>query len=427
MNKSIALAADTQGGEIMIPIEHLPATTKIDGKNLAEITNRAVIARISQMLPATVSGAAGNLVSSAANTAMSNANAAANAAIKSANEALSKNDIYRVIIPKGAELAQSRQMEGAKRALFHGPKGIKGQANLVKVDAPKLAEVGPAKASRVTTVASGAANAMNVASLVVGQYYMAKISSQLETMSKGLAKISDFQDRQFKSRILSVMTDVTVISQFSLEIMENDEQRRLELSALRIHQNTATELLGQVNLTIDEITQKSLNYKDYQQCVVDLKLLVQYQNTLVSVLAEISRLTDLLGKGSTSTEHSYASYKLYSKQSAQTRTLLKQWHEKQAKALRIDLRLERMQILPIKIPQEHPDSKTEPVKAFAEASLVLMDDYLNHKKLKQGLAHEIIAQKNSALGRPAAPRPVYDEDVEIFIKGGKYYYLPRAE
>lgn len=70
---------------------------------------------------------------------------------------------------------------------------------------------------------------------------------------------------------------------------------------------TSTELLGQVNITISDITQKTPNpdYKDYQSKVNDFKKLVGYQNTLVAVLEEISKLTYLLGKGSISIERNF--------------------------------------------------------------------------------------------------------------------------
>lgn len=133
------------------------------------------------------------------------------------------------------------------------------------------------------------------------------LSCKLETMTKSIDKIGDFQDREFKSRIMSVITLVGEISQFSSEIMESDDQRALKLSAIENLKATATELLGQVNITISDITQKTPDpdYKEYQSKVDDFQKLVGYQNALVTVLEEISKLTYLLGKGSISTERSY--------------------------------------------------------------------------------------------------------------------------
>ena len=147
-------------------------------------------------------------------------------------------------------------MEGAFRGFYHGAKGTKGHANLFKVD--------PTKISKTSTIANGVANVINVGSLVVGQYYMTEINSKLETMNENVSKISDFQDREFKSRILSLLSRVGEISQFSTEILEIEEQRNIKLTTLENLKGIATELLGQVNITISDISNKSPN-PDYKE------------------------------------------------------------------------------------------------------------------------------------------------------------------
>jgi len=382
----ILATEQVQKSGITIPIEQLPATTQIDEKSLFEITDGTALARISQAIPMA-------------------AETAARTAANKANIALKNVELYKMDIPY-KDLMKSKEIEGAVRASTRNAKNITKNANLIKVDTDKI--------SKTTAVANGAANVMNIASLVVGQYYMSEISSKLETMTKSIDKISDFQDREFKSRILSVITLVGEISQFSSEIMENDDQRTLKLSALENLKATATELLGQVNITISDITQKSPNpdYKDYQSKIDDLKVLVEYQNVLVAVLAEISKLTYLLGKGVISTAQSYASYNKYLEQSVQTRTLLGQWHDQQIKALRIDLDKERI-------------SKTG-FEAVVSAIPGLIDNKFNYKELKKNLVHEISAQTSHIPGSSDASKQIYEEDVEIIIKDGKYYYLHQS-
>jgi len=372
-----------KGYEITIPIELLPATTQIEDKSLFEITDHTVISRISGLIPFTLQNGTRIMANNALNP-------------------LKGTELVKMDIPF-SQLTKSKDMAGAARGYVHGGKGVAAQANLTKVDMTKV--------TKATAVANGVANVMNVGSLVVGQYYMSEISSKLETMTKSIDKISDFQDREFKSRILSVITLVGEISQFSSEIMEDDEQRTLKLSALENLKATATELLGQVNITISGITQKSPNpnYEDYQYKVGDLKVLVEYQNILVAVLAEISKLTYLLGKGAISTERSYAIYSKYLEQAKQTRTLLGQWHDKQVTALHIDLNKERI-------------SKAG-FEAIISAPLGLIDDKFKFKALKQSLVYEISTQANQSLESPDEPKRIYDEDVEIIIKDGKYYYL----
>jgi hypothetical protein len=241
---------------VPITIEQLPATAEIKETNLFEITDRTVISRISQTLPAVANAAAKTV---------------ADAAIKNA-------DIYRAIIPSGATLANSQAMAGAVRGIYHGADGIQGHANLMKV-------ASATKLSKATSVANGVANVMNVGSLVVGQYYMTEISNKLDKMNDSISRIGDFQEREFKSRILSLVARVGKISEFSSEILEDYETRSRKLIALEDLEGNATELLGQVNLTIADISDKNTNppYKEYLERVDEFNMLVEYQNVLITV------------------------------------------------------------------------------------------------------------------------------------------------
>ncbi len=380
---SIDTKESVKDSEITIPIELLPATTQIEEKKLFEITDSTVISRISELIPFTTQTGTRMVAQNTLNS-------------------LKTTDLVKIDIPF-SRLTKSKDVVGAARGYTHGGKGVAAQANLTKVDMTKV--------TKATTVANSVANVMNVGSLVVGQYYMSEISSKLETMTKSIDKIGDFQDREFKSRIFSVITLVGEISQFNSEIMENDDQRKLKLSTLENLKATATELLGQVNITISDITQKNPNpnYEDYQSKIEDLKILVEHQNILVASLAEISKLTYLLGKGEISTNRSYSAYNKYLGQAQQTRMLLGQWHDKQVAALRIDLNKDRI-------------SKAG-IEAIISAPLGLIDDKYKFKALKQSLAYEISAQSRQNLKNFNEPTQIYDEDVKIIIKGDKYYYL----
>jgi hypothetical protein len=373
-----------QDSGITIPIERLPVTTEIDEKSLFEITDRTVIARISETIPAAAETAAKTIT----------------------NKALKNVELYKAVIPSGATLTESKQMEGAVRGFYSGAKGIKGHANLVEVD--------PTKISKATSVANGVANVMNVGSLVVGQYYMSEINSKLETMTKSIDKISDFQTREFKSRSLSLLSRVGEISQFSSEIMENDEQRKIKLTTLENLKGIATELLGQVNLTITDISQKSPNpdYKKYQEKVDEFNILVEYQNVLVTVLEEISKLTYLLGKGGISSVMCYSLFNKFLEQSVQTRNSLEQWHDKQVKVLSIDLDKNRI-------------SKSG-VEGFFSVIPAFVDDKWKYKELKRGLVQKINTQSKSKPKALNEPEAVYDEDVQLIIKDGKYYFFHEA-
>lgn len=204
--------------DIIISLEQLSLATIPSDNQLVEISDKSVIARITDTFP--------NVAEVAAKT------------IK--NNDLAKMDVYKVIIPSGKQLVKSKDMGGALRAFYRDAKGIEGQANLVKIDLNTLSKSGD--------VANVVANVMNVGSLVVGQYYMAEIDAKLEVINQNIDKIADFQEREFKSRILSLIAQVRTISSFSKEIIENDELRKRKLQTLDNLEGEAIKLLQQVNL-----------------------------------------------------------------------------------------------------------------------------------------------------------------------------------
>ena len=377
----VLVAEDVQEDEVFISIALLPEATAIDRARLSEISDHTVLARISQAFPA--------IAETAARTV--------------GNNALKNMEVYKAVIPSGATLAGSRDMEGAVRGIYHGAKGVKGHADLVKVDL-----------SKTTAVASGMANVMNVGSLVVGQYYMSEINGRLETLTKSVDKIADFQNKEFKSRIASLIAHVGEISQFRSEIMEDGTQRHIKLQTLDHLRIVATDLLGQVIITIDGITRDNPcpDYKDYEDRISELAMLCGYQNALIAVLEEISDLTYLLGRGSVSSESSHSILKKYLEQSAQARTRLAAWHDNQVERLHIDLEQERR-------------SKAG-LDAFAWAVPSLVDGKFKYRQLGQGVAYEIGTQTNPAIESRGEVKEVYDEDVEIIIKDGRYFYLHEA-
>jgi len=379
LDDSASLVAVDVGG-ISIPIERLSALSVIENTSLAEITDISVVSRIIQTIPTAADKAAKTIT---------------NSTVKNA-------DIYRVIIPSGETLVQSKDMAGAFRGFFRGAKGAKGHANLVKVD--------PSKISKASTVANIGANVMNVGSLVVGQYYMSEINARLETMSKNISKISDFQDREFKSRIMSLAALVCEISQFSVEIIENDELRKIKLAVIESLKASATELLGQVNETIINICKNKQNpdYRTYQENVEDFAVLAEHQKILIIVLEEISKLYYLLGKGSISNEMCYSTYQKYLDLSAQANSLLGEWHDKQVKTHKIDLSKNRK-------------SKSG-IEGFIASIPSMFDDDYKYKVLKYGLADKITSQVQSNSIVAIEQKAVYDDDVKIVIKDGKYHY-----
>lgn len=168
----ISSSNENDDSQEIVPInmEWLPSETA-DDYELIEIKDEKMIGMLSGLIPGLTHVVSNKLAADAA-------------------RALSGGDIYRAIIPKGAKLVNSRAMEGAQRGFYRGANGIEGHANLVKMD---LTGSG-------LNAANIASSAMSIGSLIVGQYYMNEISSQLSDISDGISQIQDFLDSTYRIR-----------------------------------------------------------------------------------------------------------------------------------------------------------------------------------------------------------------------------------
>lgn len=363
-----------------IVYNQLPAEAVPDDSALVEITDKNILARIDQLIPGMVQAGA-----SLGTTAT-----------------LASQEVYKVIIPPGKELMKSHDMEGAVRAMFRGEKGMGGHANLVKADQTGMA------------VANTAAAAMGVASMVVGQYYMAQITSELGEISDSIDSIRDFQNDEYKSRVLALMVQVKRAATFKSEIIENGELRVEEINHLRSLEDECIRLLGQANIAIEKLTTgKKKDTKDYGKTTAKIKMWYGYLQILTDILYKISDLDYVLHVGRMSREQSQSTLKEYENIVQNTQMKLRDWHEKVSKHFGIDFVREtqkRSGVVGVlaRIPGKvNKDLKSLQYKSFSsEMSDMIFEqaygDIVQHKGYDDAL---------------------YEEDVELIAKDGKIYYL----
>ena len=162
--------AKSNGGELSVFLEQLPATYGLDETALVEIKDTHILERIGSLTPsATCAGSSiGNMVKN-----------------------LSPKDetLYRVVLKKGGTLVNSKSTPGAKRAITMGKNGIQEHAELFAVNP---------KTNKTLTIANTSAAVMSLASVVVGQYYMQQVDNQLNAINNSISKIADFLDIQYK-------------------------------------------------------------------------------------------------------------------------------------------------------------------------------------------------------------------------------------
>lgn len=307
-SRATSMVQDTASQEFRIQVEMLPTETIGDESKLIEITDSRVLARVNSLVPGLVQ--AGNAINNAVQAAQTQGEV-----------------LYRAIIPAGAKLADSRAMDGAVRGFYHGAEGIQGHANWVAVEAQKGTAV----------IANTAAAAMGVASIVVGQYYMTQINAELGQISDGISKIADFQDNEYRSRVFSLVSHVKKISEFQVEILENDELRLSKIAQLDSLEEECTKLLGQANLTLAGFAKKNdLDFATYEKELQEVQNWYIYQNTLLEMLHKISDLRFALHLGAVSRAQCTALLPTYTQQVEETQSRLTQWHQDTTKRLNVD-------------------------------------------------------------------------------------------
>lgn len=150
----------------IISVERLPANLEVKESSLHEIADQNLISRISTLSPAIVNtlGKTKTVTSTVTSTM--------------------EGDFFSVILKNGGDLAKVKgDTEDLRRGFTMGSKGIKEHAMLKKIN-PKITR----ETNQTTAMATSAtANIMNVASLIVGQYYMSQVNSKLEKWGNPLA------------------------------------------------------------------------------------------------------------------------------------------------------------------------------------------------------------------------------------------------
>lgn len=373
-----------QRDELVIQVEMLPVESIEDESKLVEITDSKVLAHINNLVPELIQ--AGNAMNNAAQ------------AIKSTNGEV----LYRAIIPVGAKLTNSKNVEGAVRGFYNDTNGIRGHADFVAVEAQK----------GTTAVANTVAATMSVASMVVGQYYMTQINAELSTISKEISKVKDFQDNEYRSRVISLVAHVKKIADFQEEIIENNELRISKIAQLDSLEEKCTELLGQANLTLAGFAKKNeLSYEGYEKSLVDAQNWFIYQKFLLEVLYKISDLRYALHLGVVSREQCTALLLTYTKQVSETQARLTAWHKETTKRLGIKTAEARRKRVGF-----------DGVVHFIPGKF---NDDMNFRSIEKKTASMITEQ---SLGHKALHNvdtsELYAEDVQLISKGGKIYYLP---
>jgi hypothetical protein len=371
----------------IVQVEMLSPETFLDESKLVQITDENVLIHVNKLIPEFAK------VGNTATTALK------------ANQ-VKDEVLYKALIPLGEKLTPSREINNAFRGFYHGSDGIRGHANFVRFDS---------KQATTALVSNSVATAMGVASMVVGQYYMTQINAELKEISEDITKISNFQDNEYRSRVLSVIAHAKRIADFQVEILENNELRQRYLIHLDNLEEETTKLLGQANLTIAGYTKKKdLAYSVYEKELFEIQNWYMYQKSLLNVLRKISDLKYTLNFGKVSREQCTAHILTYEKQVDETQKMLAAWHKDTMKRLGIEI--------------DESKRKREGLDGVVHYIPSLFNEEFKYRLIPPGTAEIIIEQSGDNEGiHHYDTSTLYSKDVQLISKGGKIYFFPEEK
>lgn len=171
-------------------------------------------------------------------------------------------------------------------------------------------------------------------------------------------------------------------------------------------------LLNQAETAIDTLTSKTYsNYDEYERKVKEIEKWNQYQMILVKLLYQLNILDFTLHLGIKSKEQCFGSFSLHTTKLETLHTRLVGWHKNQCNVLKIDL--------------DESRRKHTGFLAWLEKPISWINDDWNYQKIGGQMVKMISGQTADITTIPYTADNLFNEDVQIIAKGGKYFYLPK--
>lgn len=370
--------------DLSFSLKELKEDFMVDHSKMQEITEPSVLARLNAL----VQGGTQISIQTAQRNQVRNA-------VKNTGELLQSD------IP----LKRLANVKGSKtkfRGFTRTNNRTKDHVELTKYDTNEITSAGK------KTAAAG--KVMNIASMIVGQYYMNEVNEKLKTINHSISAISSYQQREFKSRIMALIHNIQEISNFSAEILENQELRQRELNQLNTYKNELFQLLEQINITVQELVEEKVSkFSEYQSKVNEFEKLLSQQAILTAILEETSKLIYTLNLGRVSLAKSFSAYNTLLEHSNQSRDKILTWHISNQDTLEIDI--------------ENTRFKKQRLELILSKPLSLIDKKWNYKNFDSNVRDKILIQSQNADSNGNKAEDKFSEEVELYHRDGKFYYL----
>ena len=308
---------------------------------------------------------------------------------------------YKVVLPKGAKLQHARQNHGEKvrGVAYRGSYTQKGKGGIAG-----HVELRPTVGRQLVT------SATNVAKLALEEYYLERIGSDFKVLKEGIARISDFQESEYRGAIEALFYGVQKIIDYKDELLGNAELRTKTLLKLADYEDECSKLLGQASNALDGIVKKiPSDYAEYEGAMREAGKWRSYQSTVLQILRSASELQFALSFGKTSNGLCYATFNRCLDRAAATQGMLPEWHRNATERLEIDLEANRRK-------RYGTDQMLHMVQGWFKKDQ-------NYCALDENVA-QIIKEQSGEPCLLAAPeeKNLFEQDVPLIFRNGKVYY-----
>lgn len=372
----------------------LPTESSLSNSNLTPIKDPIIIGRLITLAPEI-----GNLI--------------LYSSIKKDLKKVKPNEtIYKAILEDGAELFDSKNTTGTKRGGYLNSNKELRQAEFKPVNDEIDGSIKKVNGKQVTS------SIFNVASLIVGQYYISQISSKLNKISDNINKIEQFQENEYVSKITTLLKEVKKLNTFQFSTLTDKELCKEKILLLTDLEKECSQLLDQAIITINNLlSKKPIDFKSYEETTLQIEKWRKYQLVLLDILHQISLLGQIFSAKKHSHEESFCIFNQCLEQCKLTFEKLKSFHSDQQEKFKINISTKTISNGLI------AKGVASVVGIFAEE----VKDKIERRNLPQKTAEIIIAQMTPLdYATQKEPFP-FNEPVELIIKDGEIYYLPKLK
>ena len=373
----------------------LSADLKIDDKQLIPIKDQRIIGRVVSLSPEV-----GKLISTT------------KTAKDAAQSVKSVGDIYRAVLSHGEQLFDSKTMKGAKRGGYLDANNQMHQANLVRVNGEVEGAMQSVANNQMVT------SAFNVASMIVGQYYMTQINGDLDKISEGVNRIEQFQESEYVSKITALIKEIKKLDAFQVSSLVDEDKRKEKVRLLTDMEKEGAQLLDQATVSINNLIGKeTADFKAYEETTQQIEKWREYQKILLEVLYQISLLMQVFSAGTQSNEEVFFIFNQCADECKVTCERLRDFHVEQHAKHKIDISSNQISngwLL---------EGVASVVGIFDEGA----KEKIRLRKLSKKTAETIAIQMLPFEDCREREILTFDGDVELIIKEGEVYYLPNEK